>query len=146
MVSTNTLWEENKSCTKINYQCMTIRRVEMNLFVMNRGMEFWNRITSISWGFILLLFSWTKQLGISPDWWLVLGHWANVKQLLCVSELYTFSSLARVVALHWDLSPRAGSDSDWDVHISEKRNLNLTTPQTSWGAKQSMRAHVHTML
>lgn len=73
-----------------------------------------------------------------------------MKQLVGVSELYTFSawsiSLARVVALHWDLSPRARSDSDWDVYISEKRNLNLTTPQTSWGAKQSMRAHIHTML
>lgn len=36
---------------------MTIQRAEINLFLMNRGMGFWNRIRSISLGFILVLFS-----------------------------------------------------------------------------------------
>lgn len=87
----------------------------------------------------------------------VLGHWTNVKQLVCVSELLTFSpwctSSVRAVALCYNLFPWARCPRAWTgltqigMNTSQKREIciPLWEVQTSWGAKQSMRAHTPTV-
>lgn len=87
----------------------------------------------------------------------VLGHPANVKQLVCVSELYTYSlwctSLVSVVALHYNLFPWARCPHAWTgltqigMCTSHKREIGipLQEVQTSRGAEQRMRARIPTV-